>query len=94
MGLTTVTVDFENNVEKWWDALRADPELASLPIADTSTEWCEVTDGQLAALKALPGWSDGPKHAPNPLIVRERNGQRGICEECGQAVHLPTHAHE
>lgn len=64
----TVKVDYENNSEIFWEALRAHSELSRLPIADYADE-CEITPKQFALIQALPGWNDpdAPEYAPHPL---------------------------
>lgn len=73
MTATTATyiirADEENNAPTFWDAVHAssDADIRAIGDADEAT----VSAGTLAKLQALPGWSDGPAHAPNPLIVTE-----------------------
>ena len=92
-----IRVDYENNSEQWWDALRAHPALKKLAIADTGADECEVTPEQWAALQALPGWRDpeAPKHAPHPLLVQEaRNTKTYRITNTTSGVDLGTYAAE
>lgn len=82
---TTIKVDEENNAETWWDAARAATtrvfladdvdanDLADLIDGDTNTIMLSAEDA--AAFRAwaetLPGWSDGPAHAPHPFVFNE-----------------------
>ena len=65
---TQVRVEYENNSEVFWDAIREHPALKSLPICDGADE-CEITPKQFALIQALPGWNDpdAPEYAPHPL---------------------------
>jgi hypothetical protein len=79
----TVKVDFENNAETWWDAMRADlprlqesdPEVAELLSRLGGDEHSvEIVDANTiqrfcATVEAYPGWEDGPEYARNPLIL-------------------------
>ena len=62
----TVRVDYENNGEEWWDALRARPDGKRL---ERSIDGGDLPLRDLATLVGLPGWSDGPDYARHPLIV-------------------------
>lgn len=67
--LVSVRVDEENNAEEWWDAVRAaDRGGAGLEAAIDSGR---VTRAQLAVLRGLPGWSDGPEFARTALVVED-----------------------
>jgi hypothetical protein len=78
MAMTTITVDYENNGEIWWSAVRrtaAGGLAREVPAAvsvllDGSDE---VTVSVLAAVRARrwceaqPGWYGGTNGAPHPL---------------------------
>jgi len=74
LGGVTISVDFENNAEEWWAAAQTATNVPSAiaPLlfqtrtdsvrldshnAARALEWCE----------SLPGWDNGPTHAPHPL---------------------------
>jgi hypothetical protein len=61
-----IRVDDENNAESFWDALRsAYPELA----ASLSRNSAAVIESSLwDKLAEMPGFEDGPAHAPCALI--------------------------
>jgi hypothetical protein len=63
----TVAIDWENNTETWWDALREQsPKLHELFfMVDKLTITCE----QFRQLTELPGWADGPPYAKHPIVV-------------------------
>ena len=73
--------DEENNAETWWEALRStdpgDPTLRGLRSALLDEGTVEVPFNDSIArgfedyLTGLPGWNDGPEHAPNPLLMIE-----------------------
>lgn len=72
----TIMVDQENGAEEWWDAARDASEcpdgLVDL-IDGTDTEVTLSGEDAAVALawcQALPGWNDGPDHAPHPLTFR------------------------
>ena len=65
----SVRIDEENNAEEWWDALR-DLDRGSRAL-EKAIDSGRVTRAQLATLKALPGWADGPEFARTALIVEE-----------------------
>lgn len=64
----TVEVDFENNAQEWWDALRAHPDGARIE-AEIDAGSLDARD--LAICEALPGWRDGPTYARTALIVKD-----------------------
>ncbi len=61
-----VRVDAENNAETFWDALtEAFPSFArSLRKNDAAV----IEESLWGSLAGLPGFSDGPAHAPDALI--------------------------
>jgi hypothetical protein len=75
----TLRVDPEAAAPAWWAALReavaagdAPPELAplaDLPGPDEVTLRADRLGAVLAWCRRLPGWADGPAHAPHPLLV-------------------------
>lgn len=68
LATVEVQVDEENNAEEWWDALRRlDRGSKRLERAIDSGR---VTRAQLAVLRSLPGWEDGPEFARTALSVR------------------------
>jgi hypothetical protein len=80
---TRVVVDQENGDEEWWDAASADagkqsPAVAALfaridaSQASVHGVCCRAQDAEALVAWAtdLPGWGDGPEHAPNPLLVQ------------------------
>lgn len=80
---TRIMIDQENNAEEWWDAARADageqsPAVAALfaridaATASVHGVCCRAQDAEalVAWASDLPGWGDGPEHAPNPLLVQ------------------------
>lgn len=61
-----VTIDGENNAEQWWDALRAHAQGQKI---EAAIDAGSLTAAQLRLCESLPGWSDGPAHAPTALVV-------------------------
>lgn len=61
-----IKVDAENNAEAWWEAVReAYPSIAQ---ALTDHGHAVVAVDIWDQLAALPGFEDGPEHAPTALI--------------------------
>jgi hypothetical protein len=60
------TVDYENNAETFWAAIKS--QLPALAAKFVESDSVELTDDEAAAVKALPGWADGPEHAKTALI--------------------------
>ena len=69
VSIVSVAVDWENNAETFWDALRARKDGKALEAAIDSGR---VTTAQRDLLVSLPGYSDGPEHAQTALIFRGR----------------------
>lgn len=93
---TTLKIDHENNATAWWDAARevartSDDRGAEvfrrLDRASVEGE-LDVLAEEAAAFTAwasdIEGWSDGPEHAPNPVLVLEDNGPRYRVEVRGE----------
>ena len=61
-----VFIDEENPAEEWWTAAReAFPAIMIRFEGNAAT----ITRSELAQLKALPGWSDGPEYARTALRI-------------------------
>ena len=69
-----VRVDDENNAETWWTALREQfPDFAR----SLARNGAAVIDAPLwDELAALPGFEDGPEHAPTALIDCGSEGEQ------------------
>ncbi len=72
---TTILVDEENTAEQWWAAARAatdcPPKLRPLIHGDKREIRMSKADADAceAWCAKLPGWTDGPDHACNALII-------------------------
>jgi hypothetical protein len=71
-------IDSENCAIVWWEIARAKAHLFSPAIATWLNDWeseIEVTEDEAAEFlkiaQSLPGWNDGPDHAPNPVILEK-----------------------
>lgn len=66
----TLYVDDENNAETFWGEL----EAAFPGIANNLREFgdTDVLSSEWEAIKQLPGFTDGPAHAPTALIAEVR----------------------
>ncbi len=70
------TADEENNGETWWDAAEmAQQQPAAFErLRSSGAEVVLLPDDAadfIAWCAALPGWYDGPAHAPHPLHIQE-----------------------
>jgi hypothetical protein len=67
----TILVDPENPADAWWDALRRLTATLKRLAAPAGLTPVPVDADLAPALKALferlPGWADGPAHAPAPV---------------------------
>lgn len=73
-----VSADEEYNAEEWWFAARADgnpPACIAEWIQRMNFTPLYLTPEQAEEVRkwaeGLPGWADGPAHAPHPLIFQE-----------------------
>lgn len=79
-----VRVDEENNAETWWTAARAstDAPEAIRPILSTGASRVVVPYAEDATVRAwceaLPGWNDGPAHAPHPLVLAKAGSKEPV----------------
>lgn len=64
-------VDWENNAEAFWGAMRDDEELAEVYAAMVKDLEIPITVEQYMRLVELPDWcaKDAPERAPHPLII-------------------------
>ncbi len=62
MTTFTVTVDWENNAELFWDSVRAHKGL------EARIDSGVVSEEDRKLIESLPGFSDGPDHAPTAVI--------------------------
>jgi hypothetical protein len=76
-GMVSIMADEEYNAEDWWFAARADGNapacvkewiqlMSFTPLYLTPAEAAEVRKWA----ESLPGWDDGPVHAPHPLLFQ------------------------
>jgi hypothetical protein len=67
----TILVDPENSAGEWWDALRrltATLERLAAPVGLTPVAVdADLAPAVAALFRRLPGWADGPAHAPAPV---------------------------
>lgn len=69
--MTRLSIDFENTSKTWWreggqalwEAITEDFDGNKVVLDDAMAEsW-------LHSAREIPGWSDGPEYAPNPITV-------------------------
>ena len=76
MSTITIKTDYENNAPTWWEEFLSTPSAEVpeplRPLLQDNTDEVTVAaeaEGDLRDWCAsLPGWSDGPACAPNPLV--------------------------
>jgi hypothetical protein len=71
MGLVRLSIDYEFSSQTWWD--KGGRELWEA-IAEGFDGSALVLDEHLAVswleqARQIPGWQDGPEHAPHPIAV-------------------------
>ena len=67
--MITVQVDMEYNAEEFWHRLRREfPDVAE---SLEKTDEARIYLSEWEAIRALPGFRGGPKHAPTALIEVE-----------------------
>ena len=89
-----IKIDFENTVERWWDAAREhastmkDPIFTRVLRAIDGADEIEIARAEaeafLAVAATLPGWNDGNRRAPRPVVV-EPHGSRPAAF-CGATI--------
>jgi hypothetical protein len=76
--ISVISVDEECSAEEWWVAAGAS-DSTPVQIREWVARWLncsirvprETANEIMTWAASLPGWSDGPAHAPHPLIVRD-----------------------
>lgn len=74
-----ITVDYENDADKWWRYARVSPTIPKVaqPLILTPVDTIEVEDMDAMLIliwaKSIPGWDDedAPDYAPHPLLFQE-----------------------
>ncbi|MBN2289381.1 MAG: hypothetical protein JXQ83_08625 [Candidatus Glassbacteria bacterium] len=73
MGSRHVRVNSENSADIFWQGMGGYLWAVYAGVEDYSMapDEMELTEVQIAKLKACPGWNDpnAPEHAPHPLII-------------------------
>ncbi len=81
MNQMKITIDYENNAETWWDALREYFDTGMVP-TDLNDIVNSLLNYSISSIKVsedlarkfenwaetLPGYYDGPSHAQYPII--------------------------
>ncbi len=80
-----ITIDKEHNGDAWWTAYNATlhPDPRARDIQRVDSIMSQVRNNKSAVIpgdeldvfiewaESLPGWNDGPEHAPHPLLISE-----------------------
>ncbi len=71
--MVRLAIDFENPAETWWENGGRDLWETIAEGFDTSDVLLEgsLARSWLEEAERIPGWSDGPKYAPHPIILKE-----------------------
>ena len=76
--MTVLVADEENNAEEWWSEALDNADSAPECIKDwlqNATNAILLTPAEAEEVRkwaeSLPGWDDGPAHAPYPLLFHE-----------------------
>jgi hypothetical protein len=67
-----LSVDFEHNSRRWWDAggqalwdgIVEEPGASSVVLDD------DLAQSWLVQARCIPGWDEGPEFAPHPIAAR------------------------
>ncbi len=67
--LVRLAIDFENDARRWWDSGGQDLWDAIREGFDGGSVVLEaaLAESWLAEAARIPGWCDGPDHAPHPI---------------------------
>ena len=73
MSMVRLAIDFENTVREWWESGGQDLWDGVLEGFDNNAALVErsIAESWLAAAAQIPGWDDGPEHAPHPVRIEE-----------------------
>jgi len=72
MTMVKLAIDFENSSSLWWESGGRDLWEGVAEGFDNNEVLLEssIADSWLVAAAVLPGWSDGPEFAPNPVRIK------------------------
>lgn len=68
-----LSIDYENNAEKWWDSGGRDLWESFAGDAYSDNIFLSESDINLFLKMAskIPGWNEGPAYAKNPVVVSD-----------------------
>jgi len=73
MAMVRLAIDFEHPGREWWESGGQDLWDALIEGFDNNDVVLDesLAESWLAQAAVVPGWSDGPEHAPHPVCVKE-----------------------
>jgi hypothetical protein len=72
-NMVRLAIDFENAAELWWESGGRDLWESIVEGFENNAALLErpLADSWLAQAAQLPGWNEGPEHAPHPVRLEE-----------------------
>ncbi|MFQ5696785.1 MAG: hypothetical protein ACE5IL_00685 [Myxococcota bacterium] len=72
MTLVRLAVDFEHASRRWWDSGGRELWEGAAEGFDVSSVLLErsVAESWITAAARIPGWDEGPAHAPHPVVLK------------------------
>lgn len=67
--LVKLGIDFENTARHWWESGGRElwTSIAEAPDASKTIVEESIAKSWMAQAAEIPGWFDGPEHAPHPV---------------------------
>lgn len=71
--MVRLAIDFENGADEWWESGGRDLWESIVEGFDNSSALLEraLAESWLGQAASLPGWDEGPEHAPHPVRLEE-----------------------
>ncbi len=71
--MVRLSIDFENAATSWWEGGGRDLWESVVEGFDNNSALLDrsLAESWLAQASQLPGWNDGPEHAPHPVRLEE-----------------------
>lgn len=70
--MVRLVIDFENTVSEWWESGGRELWEGILEGFDNHSVLVDesIADSWMATAAQIPGWHDGPEHAPHPVRIQ------------------------
>jgi len=71
--MVRISIDFENEAAEWWESGGRDLWESVVEGFDNNSALMDrsLAESWLGQASQLPGWNDGPEHAPHPVRLEE-----------------------